>query len=86
MKRGLGAWQLKARWSYLDLSGPGFQPATVLGRENNFACGVNWYLNSYNRVMLDYVHTVSDVTTGSVAVPVGDYEGDHVGLRYQIDW
>ena len=84
--RGKGAWQVAARFTYLDLTGAGFQPNTGLGVQRNFTFGLNWYLNSYNRMMLNYVHAVSDVTTGTGAFPVGTYEGDHFGVRYQIDW
>jgi phosphate-selective porin OprO/OprP len=94
--RGRGAWQLKIRYSYLDLDEPtlaGAAPTTpggapvarTIGEQQNFAAGVNWYLNPYCRLMLDYVHSISNVSPGQ-AVAAGYYEGDHVGMRFQIDW
>ncbi len=53
---GKGAWEVAARWSYLDLTDEAIQ----LGRWSNFTVGLNWYLNPYTRLMWNYVY--SDVT------------------------
>ncbi len=74
---GLGAWEIAARWSWLDLS-----DATVAtpGTQENITCGLNWYLNPYSRIVFNYVHSVSDVELA------GKLEGDHFAVRFQIDW
>ncbi len=83
---GLGAWELAARWSWKDLESiqalfPGATfPPTVIGTQENITLGCNWYLNPYSRVMLNWVHSITDYTF------LGKSEGDHVGLRFQIDW
>ncbi|HET9887759.1 MAG TPA: porin [bacterium] len=50
---GPGAWELAARWSYLDLS-----DENVAGGEvTDLSAAVNWYINSNFRVMTNYVHS-----------------------------
>ena len=50
-ERGLGAWQLAARYSRLDLN-----HGTILGGKlNNFTLGLNWFLNPNTRFMFNYV-------------------------------
>jgi phosphate-selective porin OprO/OprP len=48
---GLGAWEVAARISSLDLVDDG----TDGGELDDLTFGVNWYLNSNTRVMLDYI-------------------------------
>jgi phosphate-selective porin OprO/OprP len=48
---GWGAWELAARYSELNLNDRGIHG----GHENNITLGVNLYLNSYARVMANYV-------------------------------
>jgi phosphate-selective porin OprO and OprP len=50
---GPGAWELKARYSSLDLNDGPVQG----GKMNNVGAGVNWYLNPNARIMWDYVHS-----------------------------
>ena len=54
--RGLGAWELKARYSSLDLT----DGAVGGGKLSNVSAGVNWYLNPNARIMWDYVHSDVD--------------------------
>ncbi len=49
---GKGAWQVAARYSYVDFNNGAFNP----GQENNYTLGLNWYLNQYCRMWFDYVH------------------------------
>ena len=50
-KGGLGAWEVAARYSALDLS----DGAILGGKLTDWTLGVNWYLNPTARVSLNYV-------------------------------
>jgi phosphate-selective porin OprO/OprP len=82
--RGTGAWELKARWSHVDLSeGSDPNPAVTTrtrGIQSNFLTGVNWYLNAYTRVMFDYVYEDVDLVSG-VSGRTHSY-----GTRMQVQW
>jgi phosphate-selective porin OprO/OprP len=47
-----GAWELKARYSELDLNNGDISG----GKVNDITAGANWYLNPNTRLMWDYVH------------------------------
>jgi phosphate-selective porin OprO/OprP len=73
---GWGAWELKARYSFLDL-----QDSGIAGGElTDWTLGVNWYLNPNFRIMLDYVH--ADVDDGAA----DGGEADIIGMRASFDW
>lgn len=77
--KGCGAWELKARWSYLDLADESIRG----GRAEDFSFGVNWYLNSYCRFMFDYIRGHSE------QAPNTDLDGGYTslfGARAQVDW
>ena len=96
---GRGALELAARYSYTDLT-DGFtagiaqsaQPLAINGgKMKNFTVGANWYVNTYLRFMLNYVHSELDKANGTavagaaLGVPVG-YKMDGVALRTQLSW
>ncbi len=76
---GKGAWQLAARYSYLDLNDDGING----GRMNDFTFGTNWYLNPYTRWMFNYVHSDLVRTAGT---GTGSSNADLFGMRFQIDF
>ena len=49
---GLGAWEVAARYSGLDLN----DSDIAGGRLNDITTGLNWYLNPNTRIMWNYVY------------------------------
>jgi phosphate-selective porin OprO/OprP len=68
---GCGAWQVGARFSYLDLDDKGIQG----GRIYDWTVGLNWYLNPNMKFQLNYILEHRDVP----GVPIGWING--VGAR-----
>jgi phosphate-selective porin OprO/OprP len=83
---GPGAWELGARFDYIDLND---NSAEVRGGEQYTAiAGVNWYLNNNVRFMLDYaltnVYDASDAPDAAVDGSQNLIQG--VGARAQVDF
>lgn len=77
---GWGAWQVVARYSYLDLS----DGNVTGGDERNFTFGMNWWWNSHARVQFNYIHAQIDDRG-----PVDGYTGgrsDLFGARFMVDF
>jgi phosphate-selective porin OprO/OprP len=72
---GWGAWEAKARTSYLDLS------EVDRGRYNDLTVGLNWYWTERIRVMFDWIHpwTSSETTFGATS-------SDLAGVRFDFNW
>ncbi|MDR0336530.1 MAG: hypothetical protein LBI18_05510 [Planctomycetaceae bacterium] len=62
----LGAWELKGKWSYTDLTD--FAQAGLSGvlaeRVHDFTFGVNWYWTERTRIMFDYSRIFLSNKTG----------------------
>jgi phosphate-selective porin OprO/OprP len=83
---GPGAWELGARFDYIDLND---NSAEVRGGEQYTAiAGVNWYLNNNVRFMLDYaltnVYDARDAPDAAVDGSQNLIQG--VGARAQVDF
>ncbi len=77
--KGMGAIELTARYSELDLS----DEAVNAGRLDTTTLGVKWYLNPNTRVMLNYVSAKADLSN------IGDTRDGNANLlamRFQIDF
>ncbi len=74
--KGLGAIELKARFSSVDLDDGGFSGGT----EDNVTLGANWYLNPHTALKFDYVLADASYTDK----PSVDGAGGVV--RFQIDF
>jgi len=70
-----GAWELKTRYSNLNLDN--FQK----GQYNDLTCGVNWYWSDRTRVMFDWIHPVTTSATTS-----GDTTSDILAMRFDFNW
>jgi phosphate-selective porin OprO/OprP len=82
---GQGAVQLVARYSYLDLREP--EPVTLRpagaqpGLENDLTLGLVWHLNTYSRIMANYVYTRINSSSPNAS---GDIHG--LGIRLHVDF
>jgi len=68
----LGAWEIAARYSELDLN----DGSITGGKLSNITAGLNWYLNPNTRLMWNYIHADKD--------DVG--EADMLLMRLQVDF
>jgi phosphate-selective porin OprO/OprP len=75
---GWGAWELAARYSFLDLNDKDIQG----GREKNITLGLNGYLNSYLQVMFNYIRIKVDGR--GTTPPVGSGNADIFQTRIQL--
>lgn len=88
-KGGIGAWEIAARYSDLDLEFHAGPPGTVKtaagfrgGDQKIYTVGINWYPNTAVRLVLDYQHTDVDRlnnTGGSIGAKL-----DAISLRTQL--
>jgi phosphate-selective porin OprO/OprP len=83
---GWGAWEVAARWSYLDLT-----DRTIQGGElQDMTAGLNWYVNPYCKCVFNYIHSWAEsraIRNGSI---VGNQmissQLDAFGIRCQLDF
>jgi len=71
---GIGAWEIAARFSSLDLD-----DEVRGGTQENVTLGLNWYANAHTRFMLNVVHA-------SAEHDEGDIDADIVQFRGQLDF
>jgi phosphate-selective porin OprO/OprP len=71
-----GGWELATRFSYIDLNSKDIRG----GRQFDYTACLNWYLNSYTKVQLEYIRA-------ALANPTfGDSITNLYGLRIQWDF
>ncbi len=80
---GWGAWEAKARWSYLDLNDVNrVVGATKFGGQyNDFTVGMNWYWSDRTRVMFDWIHPMT-----SAQSTFGATQSDLLAMRFDFNW
>ena len=71
----LGAWQVGARYSKLDLVDAGMDGGTL----EDVTLGLNWFLNPNLKIQNNYIYTVRDAQAG----PGG---GDSYGFGTRLAW
>jgi phosphate-selective porin OprO/OprP len=79
---GRGAWELAARASYVDLDDGDKQGGTA----TDFAVGVNYFLNSNTRVMVDWVWGDLENVLGGRLGPDPDGTYSALAVRFQVYW
>ncbi len=79
---GLGAWQLAVRYDYVDLTDDDVAGLTQTGEMTGIIGGINWHLNNYTRMMLNYGYSDVDDNTANL----GDGEVQNITFRAQVDW
>jgi phosphate-selective porin OprO/OprP len=81
---GLGAWELTARFSYLNFSSANLPPAAngepQGSRLAEGTLGVNWYLNDHARIMFNFDHAVP------VIPDLGPSSASAYSIRSAIFW
>ncbi len=77
---GWGAWELAARWSWIDLSEPEL-PSPLAGQMHNFTLGVNWYWNPQVRMMFEWIHSFTKVPISSDVA-----QTDILGMSWRADF
>jgi phosphate-selective porin OprO/OprP len=84
VKGDWGAWEVAARYSYLDLD----DHAVEGGKLWDVTAGINWYLFPNARIMLNYIHAdVSGREATIATVPTNvTGTGDIVQTRFQVDF
>ena len=81
-KRGWGAWQVAARFSYADLS-----DADILGGEGeSLTLGVNWLFNPYARMQFNYLTGQISNNFGFDGDPNQNGDYDIFGIRCMVDF
>lgn len=76
---GIGAWEIAARWSYLDLNDANVQG----GRLNDLTAGLNWYLNPHTKFQFNYIRAMLDKP---LAPGAGASDADIFAMRAQVDF
>lgn len=84
---GLGAWEVAARYSYLNLNDKDLQGGIM----SNFTAGVNWYLNPNMKIVFNYIHSSTNYAGVGGLPPLPNAisrrnETDMFGVRCQMDF
>jgi phosphate-selective porin OprO/OprP len=81
---GIGAWEVKARYSHFNLD---FNPLTAAaaggiagGVQDVWTLGLNWYATNGLRFALDY----NNIKVNRINAPANDLSADAVALRAQL--
>jgi phosphate-selective porin OprO/OprP len=73
---GIGAWEIAARLSHIDLTSQNIQG----GRLTDITFGLNWHLNPYTRFRWEYIYAMLD------RAPVGNSFAQVGAMRFDIDF
>jgi phosphate-selective porin OprO/OprP len=76
---GWGAWEVAARWSYVDLNDADLA-ADGAGELHDFTLGVNWYWTSHTKWMFNYIHAFNERND------VGRNDADILAVSLRYEW
>lgn len=78
---GIGAWQLSARYSMVNLNDGGIQG----GRQEDITLSLNWYPDRGLRLMANWIH-VANISAPLTRPWVGGAHPNIFLMRTQVDW
>jgi phosphate-selective porin OprO/OprP len=78
---GIGAWEIGARYSMVDLNDGGIQG----GRQEDFTVGLNWYPEKGVRLMANWIH-VAHLSAPYNRPFLNGINPDIFLMRAQVDW
>jgi phosphate-selective porin OprO/OprP len=78
---GKGAWQIGARYNFLDLNDQGINGGVL----HNFTAGLNWFFNPNMKWQFNYIATHRDVSQ-TAAFPNGSGWINGWGMRFAQDF
>ncbi len=81
-KGGMGAWQINARYDYLDLNDGGI----VGGKQNGYYVSLVWTPTDYTRFLFNYGHLEYDDAVYALTNGDRSYGVDSFGVRAQVDF
>ncbi|MFM7845783.1 MAG: porin [Planctomycetota bacterium] len=80
--RGRGAWQVGARYDYLDLNDKGLNGGIL----HNGTFGLNWFLNANSKLQFNYIATYRDAPGTTANPSLGDGWINGWGVRFAHDF
>ena len=79
-----GAWELKARYSMLDLNDPNLPNPAYGGKADILSLGFNWYPNQSIKIQVEYNMTNHDEHATSKGKFVGNDDFSMLQVRFQV--
>eukprot|EP00913_Durusdinium_trenchii_P035311 g33041.t1 len=73
---GKGAWEVAARWSYIDLNDAGIRGGSL----HDITLGLNWHLNKFVKLQCNYIHAMLDSPVN------GDSNANILAFRAHLDF
>ena len=80
LSKGMGAWEIGARYSDVDASGFGITSGSAFTKANAYTVGLKWIPSPYVRVLLNYVDTEGQQASGT------KQDQQAVTVRTQLDF
>jgi len=79
-RSGWGAWEVAARWSFLDFS-------ELEGQQlHDLTLGVNWYWNPHARLMFNWIHPFAHNSPAANPPGLVNADGNILAMRFQVDF